>query len=188
MLTLNKLEKVMELEEKLRGEYQTQLDEKAAEIQNLSKHKAELQGTVEAQDATIKQQLETITDLSSKTSNGQRLEQLNRELTNRADKQQDEIAELKKRVKGLQKDLAEVRAENKVLTQYDPLKMKKNLEANKKKLAEKTKGADLLQKSLSKSKNENAELQQKIAELEAKIAEMEPEEETQEETREEAAA
>lgn len=181
MLTLNKLEKVMELEEQLRAEYLPKIEQKDSEIQSLSKHKAELQGTVEAQDATIKQQLETITELSSKNTNSQRLEQLNRELSNRADKAVDEVSELKKRIKALQKDLAEVRTENKILTQYDPKKMKKNLEANKKKLAEKTKGADLLQKSLSKAKNENADLQRQVKELEEKLAELEPAEENLEE-------
>ena len=58
--------------------------------------------------------------------------------------------------------------------------MKKNLVASKKKLAEKTTANDLLQKSVNKYKNENAELQQKISELEAKLAELEPEETSEE--------
>ena len=52
-------------------------------------------------------------------------------------------------------------------------KMKKNLDANKKKLAEKTKSADALQKSLAKSKSECAEQKRAIEELEAKLAELE---------------
>ena len=108
------------------------------------------------------------------------MEQLNRELSNRSEKQQDEISDLKKRVKALQKDLAEVRTENKTLTQYDPVRMKKNLAANKKKLAEKTRTSDLLQKSLNKNKTENAELQRKVKEVEARLAELEPEQENEE--------
>ena len=80
---------------------------------------------------------------------------------------------LKKRVKSLQKDLAQERDELKALKQFDPKKMKKNLDANKKKLAEKTKSADALQKSLAKSKSECAEQKRAIEELEAKLAELE---------------
>ena len=95
---------------------------------------------------------------------------MNRELTNRSDNQQAEILELKKRVKALQKDLAEVRSENKELTRYDPVRMKKNLAANKKTLAEKSKANELLQKSLNKARGENGELEGKVKELEAKGA------------------
>ena len=86
-----------------------------------------------------------------------------------------EIAELKQRIKTLQKDLAAVREENKALTQFDPVRMKKNLDASKKKLVEKTAAADTLQKTLSETKKENAELKRKVTELEAKIAEAEAE-------------
>ena len=178
-LTLNKLEKVMELEEQLRSEYQGQLDEKAAQIEALTKKQDELQEAVDAHQATIDKQLETITDLSGKATASQRTEQLNRELTNRSDKLQDEVTELKKRVKTLQKDLAEVKEENKALKQFDPPRMKKNLDASKKKLAEKTRANDDLQKSLGKTKTENAELQQKVKELEARLAELDPSEEVE---------
>ena len=189
MVSLNKLEKVIELEEKLRNEYEKQLNSKTAEIESLNKKQAELLETVDSQKATIEKQLATITDLSSKSEANQRVEQLNRELNNRAEKLQDEVAELKKRVKSLQKDLAEERTENKALKQFDPPRMKKNLDANKKKLAEKTKANDLLQKSLNKAKSENTELEHKVKELEAKLAELEPGEESGvEQAQEEAAA
>ena len=45
--------------------------------------------------------------------------------------------------------------------------MKKNLDANKKKLAGKTKAAELLQKSFKQAKADNARLEQRIKELEA---------------------
>lgn len=181
MLTVNKLEKVIELEEKLRGEYQSQLDAKAVEIESLNQKEAELQATIETQQGTIDKQLETITELSKNSSASQRTEQLNRELTNRAEKLQNEVAELKKRVKTLQKDLAEERTELKTLKQYDPARMKKNLDANKKKLAEKTRANDLLQKSVNKTRSENVELERKVKELEVKLEELESDLNTEEE-------
>ena len=93
----------------------------------------------------------------------------------------------KARMKTLQKDLAEERTEVKSLKQFDPAKMKKNLDATKKKLTEKTTATDLLQKSLNKSRSENVELESKVKELEAKVAELEVTE-TEEEVLEEAAA
>ncbi len=166
MLSVNKLEKVIELEEQLRTQYESQLDEKKAEIESLANRQSEL-------EATVARQLETITELSAKASPNQRTEQLNRELTNRVEKMQEELADLKKRAKTLQKELAEERAENKVLKQYDPARMKKNLYATKKKLAEKTRGNELLQKAANKTRGENVELQRKVDELEARLAELE---------------
>jgi len=67
-----------------------------------------------------------------------------------------------------------VRVEVKTLKQLDADKLKKNLVANKKKLAEKTTSNDLLQKSLNKTKTQNTELQREISELKAKLEELEP--------------
>ena len=90
---------------------------------------------------------------------------------------------MKQRVKALQNDLAKEREQVNELKKYDPVKMKKNLDDNKKRLAEKTSAAEVLQKSLNKTKAENAELLKKVAELEARVKELEPvvEEEVQEE-------
>ncbi len=164
MLTANKLEKIMELEDNLRAEYQAQLDARMAEIEALRNEKEQLQ-------ATIDKQLATITELSGKASVNDRAEQVNRELTNRADNLQAEASDLKKRVKTLQKDLATERDKVKELTQFDPKRMKKNLDASKKKLAEKTSANDALQKSLNKTRGEKAELERKVQELEAQLAE-----------------
>jgi ABC-type phosphate transport system auxiliary subunit len=158
MLSLNKLEKVIELEEQLRAEYQSQLDAKTAEIENHLRAKAELQANLDALQATVDKQLATIKEMSGAAAPNQRTEQLNRELTNRTEKLQDEVAELKKRTKSLQQDLVSERAENKTLKQYDPPRMKKNLDASKKKLADKTRANDTLQKSLNQVKAENSEL------------------------------
>jgi chromosome segregation ATPase len=168
MLTANRLEKIMKLENDLRAEYQQELDAKTAEIDRLTARQSELQ-------ATIATQLETITEQTGKATDKQKVEQRNRELHNRCDKLLAEIAEGKQRMKTLQKDLAAARDENKTLTQYDPVRMKKNLDANKKKLAEKQQANDALQKSLKESQKETAELQRRVAELEARAAEAESE-------------
>ncbi len=182
MLTASKLEKIMELEANLRAEYQQQLDAKTVEIDRLSARESELQ-------AAVDKQLETITELTGKATDSQKAEQRARELHNRSERLVAEIAELKQRIKTLQKDLAAAREENKTLTQFDPVRMKKNLDTSKKKLAEKTRATDLLQKTLSETKKENAELQRKVAELEAKVAELAPEDgETVEAKAESAAA
>ena len=47
--------------------------------------------------------------------------------------------------------------------------MRKNLDASKKKLAERTTAADKLQKSLSEARSENSQLELKIKELEAQL-------------------
>ena len=169
MLTANKLEKIMELEDSLRTQYEEKL---AAQTAELDRVRAEFAEQNEQLRATIDKQLETITELSGKASVNQNWEQQNRELTNRSDNLAAEVTTLKKRVKGLQKDLAEERAKVKELTQYDPKKMKKNLEANKKKLAEKTEANNLLQKSLSRTKGEKAELERKVKDLESKLEEL----------------
>ena len=182
MLTTKSLERVIELEDKLRTEYQVQLDAKSAEIEQSTKKGEE-------QKAVIKKQLEKISALTTQATANQHLEQRNRELHSRSENLQDDVTKHKQRIKDLQKDLAAERAEIKALKQFDPAKMKKNLDANKKKLAEKTVASDLLQKSLNKSKAENAELQQKLKELEAKLEELEATEEGEEaEEIEEAAA
>jgi chromosome segregation ATPase len=166
MLTASTLEKIMQLESDLRAEYQQEIDARNAEIDRLTSRESALQ-------ATIDKQLETITELTGKATDSQKAEQRSRELHNRCDKLLAEITELKQCVKNLQKDLSAVREENKALTQFDPARMKKNLDAGKKKLAEKTAAADTLQKTLSETKKENAELQRKVAALEARVAESE---------------
>ncbi len=175
MLTAQKLEKIIELEDNLRAQYQAQLDAKSAEIEQLVKQHEE-------QQETIAKQLAQLTTQSADTSAMKRVEQLNRELHNRCDNLSAEVDAQKKRIRELQKNLAEERAEVKSLKQYDAAALKKNLDANKKKLAEKTAANALMQKNLNKSKGENAELQARVKELEARLAELEPagnEEETE---------
>jgi uncharacterized coiled-coil protein SlyX len=181
MLTASKLEKIIELEDNLRSQYQDQLDAKSAEIE-LGKKKQE------EQQAIIEKQLAQLTSISAEAAVNKRTEQLNRELTHRCEKLEDEVATQKKRIKELQKDLAAERAEIKVLKQYDAVAMKKNLDASKKKLVEKTTANDLLQKSSNKVKAENSELQAKVKELEEKLALLEPSEDKEDKEEESAAA
>ena len=187
-LTLNNLEKLMEMETQLRGEYQPKLDEKDAAISKLADSKTALETRISELEKTIATQLTTITELSGKSKDAQALEQRNRELHNRSENMKEEIAVAKGRVKALQKDLAAERAELAELKKYDPQRLRKNLDATKKKLAEKTAAADKLQKSVTQARAENTELEQKVKDLEAQLAETNSENEDQAEEGSQAAA
>ena len=187
-LTLNNLEKLMEMETQLRGEYQPKLDEKDAAISKLADSKTALETRISELEKTIATQLTTITELSGKSKDAQALEQRNRELHNRSENMKDEITAAKGRVKALQKDLAAERAELAELKKYDPQRLRKNLDATKKKLAEKTAAADKLQKSVTQARAENTELEQKVKDLEAQLAETNSENEDQAEEGSQAAA
>ncbi|MCH1492820.1 MAG: hypothetical protein L7T24_09695 [Luminiphilus sp.] len=167
MLTLNKLEKIMELEAQLRDEYKEQLEGKDKEISTLTNERDSLTARVDELQSTLATQLETISSLSGKASDTKAVENRNRELHNRAENMKEEVATVKARLKALQKDLATERAELAALKKFDPERMRKNLDANKRKLAEKNKAADQLQKSYNQSKAENARLEQRVKELEA---------------------
>ena len=188
MLTASKLEQIIELENNLKGQYQKQLDAQAAEIAGHIDDKKRFIKKNEDLQEVIATQLKQITTLTTEATANKNMEQLNRELNNRSEKLQDEVAEMKKRVKALQKDLASEREELKALKQFDPAKMKKNLDAAKKKAAEKQAANDLMQKTLNKTKNEKAELELKVKELEAKLTELEPAEAETEEEKESVAA
>ena len=187
-LTLNNLEKLMEMETQLRGEYQPKLDEKDAAISKLADSKTALETRISELEKTIATQLTTITELSGKSKDAQALEQRNRELHNRSENMKEEIAVAKGRVKALQKDLAAERAELAELKKYDPQRLRKNLDATKKKLAEKTTAADKLQKSVTQARAENTQLEQKVKELEAQLAETNSENEDQADEGSQAAA
>ena len=79
MLTVSKLEKVMELEAQLREQYQDQLESKDSAITTLTEEKEALEKQVDELKGTIASQLATITDLSGKASDIQAVEQRNRE-------------------------------------------------------------------------------------------------------------
>ena len=186
-LSLNKLEKLIELETQLRGEYQQQLDDKDASITDLTRDKSDLESKVAEMEKTISTQLATISDMSSKSGDAQALEQRNRELHNRSENMKEEVSVAKGRLKALQKDLAAERAELAELKKYDPQRMRKNLDASKKKLAEKTTAADKLQKSLAEARSENSQLELKIKELETQLEAVAEEQGDQVEKNQEAA-
>ena len=169
-LSLNKLEKLIELETQLRGEYQQQLDDKDATIAELQHDKSAVEAKVAELEKIITTQLATNKDMSGKSKDTQALEQRNRELHNRSENMKEEVAVAKSRLKALQKDLAAERAELTELKKYDPQRLRKNLDTSKKKLAEKTTAADKLQKSLTQARSENSQLELKINELEAQLA------------------
>jgi uncharacterized coiled-coil DUF342 family protein len=168
MLTARKLEQYLDIENKLRSEFQEKLDTKTAELERCQQEAATQRLQLQS---TIERQIETIAELSGKATANQHMEQRNRELSNRSENLQEELATLKKRTKALQKDLGEAREQLKELTQYDPARMRKNLDASKKKLVEQTGANELLQKSLNKTRGENADLQRKVQQLESKLAE-----------------
>jgi len=187
-LTLNKLEKLLEMETQIRAEYQPQLEEKEATISQLTNDKTALEDKVAELEKTIATQLATITELSGKSKDTQSLEQRNRELHNRSENMKEEVASVKTRIKALQKDLASERAELAELKKYDPQRLRKNLDASKKKLADKTKAADKLQKSLNQVRSENTELEQKVKDLEAQLETINAGKESQTEEGQQAAA
>lgn len=164
MLATKRLEALIELEDNLKAQYQAQLNAKDAEIARITQERDE-------QKAALDKQLEQIRSLSNATSASTKLEQQNRELHQRCENLKEEIEKQKLRTKNLQRDLDKERAELAELRKFDPEKMKKNLDASKKKLAERTDANDLIQKNLSKTKAENTELQAKVKELEARLAE-----------------
>ncbi|AQA17063.1 hypothetical protein BST95_01370 [Halioglobus japonicus] len=169
MLTASKLEKIIELEQNLRAEYQDKLDALTAEAE---RYRAALADQQEQLQTTIDQQLESIKQLTASAVANEKVEQQNRELSNRSQNLQDEVTTLKQRIKNLQKDLAEERQQVKTLAQFDPARMKKNLDANKKKLAEKTKANELLEKSLKEARGANAEQNQKLKEVRNELAQL----------------
>ena len=168
-ISLNKLEKLIELETQLRGEYQRQLDDKEAAIAELKSDKAAVEAKMAELEKTISTQLATIKEMSGKSNDTQALEQRNRELHNRSENMKEEVAVAKSRLKALQKDLSADRTELAELKKYDPQRLRKNLDASKKKLAEKTVAADKLQKSLTQARSENSQLELKIKELESQL-------------------
>ena len=94
-LSLNKLEKLIELETQLRGEYQQQLDDKDAAIAELTGDKAALEAKMAEMEKTISTQLATIKDMLGKSNDTQALEQRNRRPNGKCKKTQKNRQQLK---------------------------------------------------------------------------------------------
>ena len=170
MLAVKNLERLIEIEADLKAQYEVKLNNKSTEIAKATEQHAELKAKLAMQKETLAKQQKQISQLLSAADESSRIEQLNRELESRNTKLQDEVAQQKKRIKALQKDLAVEREELKTLKQFDVQKLKQNLDANKKKLAEKTSANELLQKNYNNFKKENDALTKKVTELEEKMA------------------
>ena len=99
MLTANKLEKIIELEETLRSEYQAKLDAGETALEECKKQLADARAQMQA---TIDKQLQTISELSKKSASSEKFEQQNRELFNRSENMKEDVAKQKQRIKSLQ--------------------------------------------------------------------------------------
>lgn len=176
MSVVKNLEAMINLENNLKAQYQTEIDALKQEIVTLTKANEALGKDKEALQTSIDKQIVTITELTAINTDTKRIEQTNRELNNRADKLQAELDMQKTRAKTIQKDLNEARQLVKTLQQYDAEKLKKNLVATKQTLAEQRDANALLNKTASKTKAENNELQASIAELKAELETLKPSE------------
>ncbi|MGB5326415.1 MAG: hypothetical protein WBN40_13470 [Pseudomonadales bacterium] len=169
MLAVKNLERLMEIEADLKAQWEAKLAARDAEIEKVGQLKEKLEAKLEKQRNTLAEQQQKITELSAAASDTSRIEQLNRELDSRAARLQEEAAAQKKRIKTLQRELAAEREELKSLKQFDAQKLKKNLDANKKKLAENISANDLLQKSNNKLKKEVEEMRARLKTLESTV-------------------
>lgn len=177
MLAAKNLERLLEIEAELKEQYEDKLKAKDEEIAAAVAKQDDLQAVIEKQKNSLKKQQEEIVTLSDADNDTKRIEQLNRELTSRASKLQEELEAQKKKNKSIQKETQSDREQLKELKQYDVKKMKKNLDQNKKKVAELNASNSSLQKNYNKFKNENIELKDKVKDLEAKIEAVEAKEE-----------
>lgn len=167
MSAVRNLEALISIENDLKSQYEDKLTKLEQQVATAEAEKSELA-------AKIEEQLQTIKSLSSATDETKRLEQLNREISNRSEKLQSELDSQKNKIKSIQKETTELKSENKSLKQFDAEKMKKNLAATKKKLTDERNATSLINKSLSKQKTENTELKSEIEELKAEVEKLKP--------------
>lgn len=162
MASAEQLEALIKLETDLKTQYEKKLTAERYKLEALEESQKKLQ-------ATIAQQAAEIAELKTGGGDLKRMEQENRELSNRCDKIKAENDAQRAKAKGAQKELIELRKEIKDLKQLDAKKLKKNLVDTKKKLDEQRKANDLLSKSNTSLKQENHEQLMKIAELEKQL-------------------
>jgi hypothetical protein len=175
----NNLEALINLEQNLKSQYEEKLTVETQRVKDLQGNQATLK-------ATIEKQLVQITELSQTRVEFKRVEQENRELTNRKNNQQKEIDSLKAKAKTTQKDLIDTKATVKTLKQLDAGKIKKNLVATKSTLVEQRTANELLSKKNRELKIENSELKHNNEELQKELDELKPKDE-QDTTEEDAA-
>lgn len=174
MASAEQLEALIKLETDLKTQYEKQLTAERYKLEALEEAQKKLQ-------ATLAQQAAELTEFKNGGSDLKRLEQENREISNRCEKLKAENESQRTKAKGAQKELIELKKELKDLKQLDAKKLKKNLVDTKKKLDEQRKANDLLTNSNRTLKQENHEQQVKIAELEKELAALKGETEEAEE-------
>lgn len=169
MLAAKNLERLLEIEAELKEQYEDKLKAKDEEIAAEVAKQEGLQAVIDKQKESLKRQQEEIVSLRSVDNDTKRIEQLNRELNSRTLKLQEELEGQKKKNKSIQKETQADREMLKELKQYDVKKMKKNLDQNKKKVAELNASNASLQKNYNKFKAENVELKDKAKSLQAEL-------------------
>ncbi|MCP3906925.1 MAG: hypothetical protein GY712_02800 [Oceanicoccus sp.] len=173
MASAEQLEALINLESNLKAQYEKKITAERYKTEEQLEAKAKLQ-------ATIAQQAAEINQLKSGGTDIKRLEQENRELTNRSENIKNEFDALRAKNKAAQKELGNLKSEVKDLKQLDAKKLKKNLVETKKKLEEQRKANELLSKSNKEYKQESYEHQNTIAKLEAELEALKPAEEVEE--------
>ena len=173
MASAEQLEALIKLEGDLKSQYEKKITAERYKTEEQMEAKAKLQ-------ATIAQQATEINELKSGGTDIKRLEQANRELSNRSENIKNEFDALRAKAKAAQKELGNLKSEVKELKQLDAKKLKKNLVETKKKLEEQRKANDLLSKSNKEYKQEGYEHQNTIANLEKELEELKSTEKVEE--------
>lgn len=162
MASAEQLEALIKLETDLKTQYEKKLTAERYKLEALEEAQKKLQ-------ATLAQQAAELAEFKSGGSDLKRLEQENREISNRCEKLKAENDAQRSKAKGAQKELIDLKKELKDLKQLDAKKLKKNLIDTKKKLDEQRKANELLTSSNRSLKQENHEQTVKIAELEKEL-------------------
>ena len=177
MAAADQLEALIKLESDLKAQYEKKL--------TAERYKAEeQQAAKEKLQATLAQQAAQINELKAGGTALKRVEQENREISNRSENIKKEFESLRAKVKATAKELIELKNDIKALKQLDAKKIKKNLVETKKKLEEQRAANELLKKNTNKYKQESHEHLATITKLEAELEELKPAEEEEPETAE----
>ncbi len=167
MASAEQLEALINLEANLKSQYESKLTAEQY------KNEAHLETQTKLQ-AKIVEQAGEITQLKSGGGDLKRLEQENREISNRAENIKNEFEAQRNKTKIANKELIALKSEIKELKQLDAKKLKKNLVETKKKLEEQRTANGLLSTSNKKHKQESFENQNTIEKLEQELEELKP--------------
>lgn len=173
MASAEQLEALINLETNLKNQYEKKLTAEQYKVEAHLETQSKLQ-------AKIAEQAGEITKLKSGGGDLKRLEQENREISNRAENVKNELEAQRNKAKAANKELIALKSEIKDLKQLDAKKLKKNLVETKKKLEEQRTANGLLSASNKKHKQENFEYQNTIEKLEQELEELKPSESDEE--------